>query len=329
LRLDLLDLLACPSCRGELELSKGLGVGETISEGEIICLDCRASYPVKEGIPCFLSGLGGKIGHIYRGLKAYYDAYAPIMDRNYHNPRIAYMRSIEDACIRLTKPRGLVLDIGCGTGRQTIMLAEKGCRVLAMDISMGMLLEAKRRVLEKGLLDHVDLLMARADALPIREGILNRAYSIFGAYNHAPGWLKGFRQVHRALRERGAFLLTVLNYYQLTWWAEALLKGDGRALKHRLSTKLCHISVRMGRGKKMKLWTKLFTPGELLRALKSVGFRDVRLGSILLFLKPRFSYRPWTDLRGHEIPLARLEDILRWYPPFNRLGAYIMALARK
>jgi len=304
-------------------------VDEAISEGELTCLDCGASYPVLGGIPCFLTGLDGRVGHIYRGLTAYYDAYAPLMDRNYHNPRIAYMRSVEDACIRLTKPRGLVLDIGCGTGRQTLMLAEMGCRVLAMDISMGMLLEAKRKVSNKGLLNRVDFLMARADAIPIRVGVLDRAYAIFGAYNHAPGWLRGFRQVYKALRGHGTFLLTVLNYYQLTWWLEAILRKDKKALRRRLSTRLCRISVRMGKGKKLKLWTRLFTPGELLRALKSVGFKDVRLGAILLFFKPKFSYRPWTDLRGYEVPLARLEDVLRWLPPFNRLGAYVIALARK
>jgi len=330
LRLELLDLLACPSCRGELGLSRGRTVGEAVPEGELTCLDCGASYPIlRPGVPCFLTGLDGRIGHIYRALTAYYDAYAPLMDRNYHNPRIAYMRSVEDACIRLTKPRGLVLDIGCGTGRQSLMLAEMGCRVLAMDISMSMLLEARRRVLDKGLLDRVDFLVARADAIPIRASVLDRAYSIFGAYNHAPSWRRGFKQVYEALRPGGAFLLTVLNYYQLTWWLEVLIKRDAKALRRRLATRTCHIAVRMGRGKKLKLWTRLFTPGELMEALRSAGFRVVKLGSVLLFLKPKFSYRPWTDLRGYEIPLAKLEDVLRWLPPFNRFGTYVIALAQK
>ena len=41
---DLLAILACPACRGDVELK-----GE-----KIICLKCGRKYPVKDGIPVML-----------------------------------------------------------------------------------------------------------------------------------------------------------------------------------------------------------------------------------------------------------------------------------
>jgi len=166
--------------------------------------------------------------------------------------------------------------------------------------------------------------------LPFRPSVFDRAYSIFGAFNHAPRWPRGLRQVHEALKAGGTFLMTVLNRLQLTWWADAVLKRDKKGLRRRLATDLCYIKVRVpGRKKKLKLWTKLFSPRELEEALRSAGFRDVRLGSVLIFLRPKFSYTPHTDLRGLEAGLAELEEKVRWLPPLSYLGAYLIALAGK
>ena len=43
---ELLDLLACPKCKGELRL--------TVDESELRCDACRLSYRVDDGIPILL-----------------------------------------------------------------------------------------------------------------------------------------------------------------------------------------------------------------------------------------------------------------------------------
>ena len=55
-------------------------------------------------------------------------------------------------------PPPRVLEIGCGTGTLTVMLAERGAQVTAIDISPSMLQEAKRKVAENKLEDRVELL---------------------------------------------------------------------------------------------------------------------------------------------------------------------------
>lgn len=51
---DLMDILACPVCKGKLELK-----AEEESEGEIVsgslyCSDCEVSYPIVDTIPNLL-----------------------------------------------------------------------------------------------------------------------------------------------------------------------------------------------------------------------------------------------------------------------------------
>jgi uncharacterized protein YbaR (Trm112 family) len=41
---ELLDILACPACRGDVELR----------EDRIVCRKCGKKYPVKDGIPVML-----------------------------------------------------------------------------------------------------------------------------------------------------------------------------------------------------------------------------------------------------------------------------------
>jgi len=45
---ELLEILACPSCRGDVELRE-VGEGE-----QIVCLQCGLRYPVRDGIPVML-----------------------------------------------------------------------------------------------------------------------------------------------------------------------------------------------------------------------------------------------------------------------------------
>ncbi len=41
---DLLDILACPACKGDVHEK----------EGKIVCQGCGRKYPIKDGIPIML-----------------------------------------------------------------------------------------------------------------------------------------------------------------------------------------------------------------------------------------------------------------------------------
>jgi uncharacterized protein YbaR (Trm112 family) len=51
---SLMEILACPVCKGELELSvEAEGEGEIIT-GSLYCSRCQVSYPIVESIPNLL-----------------------------------------------------------------------------------------------------------------------------------------------------------------------------------------------------------------------------------------------------------------------------------
>jgi SAM-dependent methyltransferase len=63
-----------------------------------------------------------------------------------------------------------VLDVGCGTGRVALALAERGCRVWGVDPSAEMLSEARARAGRR-----VAFKRAEAESLPFRSGWFDRA----------------------------------------------------------------------------------------------------------------------------------------------------------
>jgi uncharacterized protein YbaR (Trm112 family) len=53
-RPDLLEILRCPVCRGELTLTVQKREGEEIVQGHLACPKCPADYPIDDGIPNLL-----------------------------------------------------------------------------------------------------------------------------------------------------------------------------------------------------------------------------------------------------------------------------------
>jgi ubiquinone/menaquinone biosynthesis C-methylase UbiE len=76
-------------------------------------------------------------------VQAGYDRWAQVYDHDV-NPLLA----LEEPLVRMAigDPSGKsVLDLGCGTGRHTLWLARSGAKVVAVDLSAGMLAEARTK----------------------------------------------------------------------------------------------------------------------------------------------------------------------------------------
>ena len=54
MRPDLLEVLRCPVCKGELTLSVSSRDAEEILGGTLTCPKCRVDYPIDDGIPDML-----------------------------------------------------------------------------------------------------------------------------------------------------------------------------------------------------------------------------------------------------------------------------------
>jgi len=71
-----------------------------------------------------------------------------------------------------------VLDLGCGSGENTALLARRGARVCAIDISESLLRLARRRVELHGVQDRTSTVAASAHALPVASGSIDVVFGI-------------------------------------------------------------------------------------------------------------------------------------------------------
>ncbi len=51
---DLMEILACPLCKGELTLKVDSQDGDEIVDGSLNCAACDETYPIEDGIPNLL-----------------------------------------------------------------------------------------------------------------------------------------------------------------------------------------------------------------------------------------------------------------------------------
>jgi ubiquinone/menaquinone biosynthesis C-methylase UbiE len=77
--------------------------------------------------------------------------------------RAAWRQALRDA---LQDPGAKVLDVGAGTGSLSVLAAEVGYDVTALDLSPGMLAEAQRKATAMGLADRITCVVGSATAPP-------------------------------------------------------------------------------------------------------------------------------------------------------------------
>jgi uncharacterized protein YbaR (Trm112 family) len=51
---DLMEILCCPVCKGDLVLTTRRTEGSEIMEGNLRCEKCQVDYPIADGIPDLL-----------------------------------------------------------------------------------------------------------------------------------------------------------------------------------------------------------------------------------------------------------------------------------
>jgi ubiquinone/menaquinone biosynthesis C-methylase UbiE/uncharacterized protein YbaR (Trm112 family) len=177
---ELVGLLACPACHAAVEMTQGGSI-------EVQCGHCGTRYPSRFGIPILLTpDLRANEGadpstHKERQI-AFFDQDS-LDDFGVTRPRGApelygwllrekFRRSIiglEDLL-----PGSTALTICGGSGLDAEYLARAGARVIASDISIGVLLQARERAARFGL--EIALVVADAEALPFRDRSVDVVY---------------------------------------------------------------------------------------------------------------------------------------------------------
>jgi len=211
----------------------------------------------------------------------FFDRHAPhYMDNTFTKNTI---EEVEFIIKELKLPAGShILDVGCGTGRHSIELARRGYKMTGVDISTGMLNEARRGAARAGV--KIDLIHADAvefisekefdAAICICEGAFGLLSSEDDPYQHDLGIL---RNINEALKPDGMLILTALNGMLKIRGATQEAITDGTFDPLTLMEIYPHEYEGIEGEKTIIVRERGFVPSELVLMLRIAGFRVERI----------------------------------------------------
>ncbi len=118
------------------------------------------------------------------------------------------------------KPGMKILDVGCGTGRHSVELAKRGCVMTGIDLSDGMLEEARLAAIEADV--DIELIQANAAAFQLQKEFDHAICLCEGSFgllaaddNPMEHHLAILLNINAALKMGGRLVLTCLNGYKM------------------------------------------------------------------------------------------------------------------
>lgn len=159
-----------------------------------------------------------------------------------------------------------VLEIGCGLGSHTELLASAGARVTSVDLTERAVETTRRRLALRAL--QADVRQADAERLPVADESFDLVWS-WGVIHHSSHPERIMAEVHRVLRPGGRFMAMVYHSRSIVG-ATSVARGvlTGRVFRG------------MSAREMMSYYTdgyaaRWYTPAEFENALKGAGFDEV------------------------------------------------------
>lgn len=221
-----------------------------------------------------------------------------------------------------------LLEIGCGTGQETIPLLEAGHEILCVDISERMLEIVRSKAHAAGVGERLrtrKLAASDLSALEAEHGLeaFEGGYSTYGALNCEPDLREVPPALGTLLRPSARFLAGVLNRWCLFEIIAFGLSGRIRQMSGRACA-----SVRAG-SSRFRVDAHAYSPDEFRRRFES-EFSMEWLEGVPVFLPPPDRAKYVERFSRHFDLLARWDEEIGRWGPFRSLGDYfLMVLARR
>ncbi len=195
MRERLLAWLACPSCRGTLDLIATARTADEVREGVLTCTGCGVAYPVTRGIPRMTPG------DVTREARETAERFGYEWTR-FDEIRPQYAAQFQ-GWIAPVGPESfagrVVLDAGCGKGRHLRLVAQYGAREV-IGVDLGPAVEAATR--NTADLENVHVIQGDLTRPPLRTASMEVIYSI-GVLHHLGAPAIGFRALAELLASDG------------------------------------------------------------------------------------------------------------------------------
>ena len=337
MKIALLDLLACPLCRGTFRLNVPTRASEEdIVTGTLFCRDCGASFPISEGIPRLLPSLATtneeKAPSLESGARRTAATFGyefshfsqPPVEEN----RLLFFRKtgIDPAIYRALKnaskgdslspmpsgyePSGdflegkLTLELGCGMGRFAAIARDYAREVVALDLSAAVDVARERY----GRLPNLHFVQGDILDPPLRYGSFDFVYSL-GVLHHTRSTSRAFREASSLCKPGGHVAVWV---YPPSYWNDVIRGSIAKTLRlvtARLSPWLLHLFCCL-----------LYPLGKLQTWLARSRWGKILGGPFFLVPVPRDQERGKIDLgviydyySPHYIWTHPAEEVFDWY----------------
>ena len=228
---SLLEHLACPSCRGRLDLAAAASEGAEVMEGDLRCRSCRASYPIRRGVPRFVEPAGTEESALTASAFGWEWRTFSRIDDHHEQQFLDWIAPVERGAFR----GRVVLEGGCGKGRHTRLASRYGAAaVIGVDFSAAVDVafdntrhEATAHIVQADLL-----------RLPLRRASCDYAFSV-GVLHHLSDPSAGFMALAEAVRPGGAVSVWVYGAENNAWIAR-IVSPLRIKLTSRLPPRLLH-----------------------------------------------------------------------------------------
>jgi len=213
-----LSIIRCPLCvpSSELALDEGKwttvqyanGAYRELKQGHLICPNCQTRFPVDDYVPSFAALLPDDIRSDASYWGHFYAQEVAAGNKSFLEPDLA--RRNRGACAYdpeefllqhpLLQRKGQCLDVGCGTGWTTLLLARHGFNAVGLEPAQESVVLAKRFAIEQGM--PVDYICGAPGYVRFAEGSLDAIFA-FHSLHHIPHLADVLASMRTWLRDGG------------------------------------------------------------------------------------------------------------------------------
>ena len=226
-------------------------------------------------------------------------------------------RSITEL-LKHVDPDDTLVEVGCGTGAETVEISKHAARIVATDISEKMLDILKLKIKAKRLSESIIPFKVRAAEISqvadfLGERNVNVVYSFNGALNCEPELDKFVTELSSLLVDGGYFVCSIRNSFCLS---EAISHAAVLQFDKMTPRKNQPVMVSVGG---MDIPAFYYPPKEFAEHFER-HFKLKTLIGLPAFLPPAYLSDHYLKFRKVGLPLEKMEEILADHFPFNRFG---------
>jgi len=176
-----LEILHCPSCHGNLRLGEPTSL-VSIQKGNLVCLTCKKSIPIQDGIPHFIQekeliGFNKRFAYLYDWFSLIYPTFSRVGFRLLGTTDAHARRELLSQ-LELNGGRVLEVSIGPGVNLPYLLENPRIGEVYGLDISIGQLKRCNALIQRKGW--PIDLFLGNGEELPFTDNSFDSVFHIGG-----------------------------------------------------------------------------------------------------------------------------------------------------